>query len=105
MVEATLNVNRVEEEVGEHAVAALQRREADDCADRLEDASPGSFEGPEKLLELWFANSVEELPDAAKAHDGLLIVNREHWQTVLDEVRCKILSVIKTPHCTAYLLR
>lgn len=29
----------------------------------LADTSPGPFEGPEKLLELWFAPSAEELPE------------------------------------------
>jgi S-adenosylmethionine decarboxylase len=59
--------------------------------------------GPEKLLEVWFAPAAEALP--AGAHkDGLKAVNNTEWTEMLDQVNCKILSVIKSDHVDAYLL-
>ena len=68
----------------------------------LEDSSSSPpFEGPEKLLELWFAPSWESLRDT----DGLRRVKRAVWEEVLDLVRCKVLSVIEGDEVDAYLLR
>ena len=76
----------------------------------LEDSSSNPpFEGPEKLLELWFAPSPEELP-GGHANDtgrdaGLRVVPRKVWEEMLDLVRCKVLSVIEGEQVDAYLLR
>ena len=73
----------------------------------------GPFEGPEKLLEIWFA------PSAADCHDapapgipgpdggkfGLRKVPRAVWEEMLDIVKCKILSVVEGMEMDAYLLR
>ena len=67
------------------------------------------FEGPEKLLEIWFAPSVADLPDAGAADEngriGLRKVKREIWEEMLDIVKCKVLSNIEGKEIDAYLLR
>lgn len=66
------------------------------------------FEGPEKLLEIWFAPSAADVPDASSPVDGrcgLRKVNRETWEDMLDIVKCKVLSVIQGKEMDAYLLR
>jgi hypothetical protein len=61
------------------------------------------FEGPEKLLEIWFA------PPKMGVHStgmlGLRSIPREKWEEMLDIVRCKVLSVIRGTELDAYLLR
>lgn len=57
------------------------------------------FEGPEKLLEIWFAPSA-----AALDNQGLRNVDGKLWEEVLDIVKCKILSVIHGTEMDAYLL-
>ncbi|WFD03326.1 adenosylmethionine decarboxylase [Malassezia obtusa] len=72
----------------------------------------GPFEGPEKLLELWFAPSVADLPECAglEAHGapvgrvGLRRVPRSTWEGMLDLVHCKTLSVETSTEVDAYLL-
>lgn len=59
----------------------------------------GGFEGPEKLLEMWFA---ENPIDSGL---GLKSVPREDWEDMLTEVGCKVLSVVKSAGVDAYLLR
>ncbi|KZT63764.1 S-adenosylmethionine decarboxylase [Daedalea quercina L-15889] len=75
-----------------------------DCAQ----LSPtGPFEGPEKLLEIWFKPSAADVPDAASPSDGrfgLRKVPREVWEDMLDIVKCKILSVAEGMEMDAYLL-
>ena len=66
------------------------------------------FEGPEKLLEIWFAPSPENVPDATtaeKGQSGLRAVERKVWEDMLDIVKCKVLSVIYGEEMDAYLLR
>ena len=66
------------------------------------------FEGPEKLLEIWFAQGPSYVPDASTAPDGksgLRAVEREVWEEMLNIVKCKILSVIYGEETDAYLLR
>ncbi|CDR99341.1 related to S-adenosylmethionine decarboxylase (spe-2) [Sporisorium scitamineum] len=71
----------------------------------------GPFEGPEKLLELWFAEEPADVsacrwsdPDARPGYFGLRSVPKPVWETMLDIVKCKVLSVINGPHVDAYLL-
>jgi len=73
-----------------------------------ENPSPyGPFEGPEKLLEIWFAPSPADVPDASSATDGrcgLRKVPQHVWEEMLDIVKCKILSVVRGDEIDAYLL-
>ncbi|KAF9007964.1 adenosylmethionine decarboxylase [Cyathus striatus] len=57
------------------------------------------FEGPEKLLEIWFAPSAVDLLDT-----GLRKVDRAIWEDMLDIVKCKVLSVVQGDEIDAYLL-
>jgi S-adenosylmethionine decarboxylase len=88
-----------------------------------DDTSPGPFEGPEKLLEVWFAPSAEDSEVSAASTDasgctyrqgdakgggdyrGLRRVPREVWEEMLDIVKCKVLSVVEGEELDAYLLR
>lgn len=66
------------------------------------------FEGPEKLLEIWFAPSANHVPHQENAQDhkiGLRSVHREIWEEMLSIVQCKVLSVIHGKEMDAYLLR
>ena len=66
------------------------------------------FEGPEKLLEIWFAPTAESVPDALtapKGKSGLRAIERKVWEDMLDIVKCKILSVVTGEEVDAYLLR
>lgn len=81
--------------------------------------SPGPFEGPEKLLEVWFAPSPEALPSSSSSslngggdrrsrggdYRGLRKVPRAVWEEMLDIVKCKVLSVVEGDEVDAYLLR
>ncbi|KAI8993783.1 S-adenosylmethionine decarboxylase [Trametes punicea] len=70
-------------------------------------APSGPFEGPEKLLEIWFAPSAADCPDAASSKDGkfgLRRVPRPVWEDMLDIVKCKILSAVEGTETDAYLL-
>lgn len=60
----------------------------------------GPFEGPEKLLELWFADSQSDV-----SGQGLMAVESPVWEEMLDIVKCKILSTIRGTDADAYLLR
>ncbi|EPQ31791.1 uncharacterized protein PFL1_01123 [Pseudozyma flocculosa PF-1] len=71
----------------------------------------GPFEGPEKLLELWFAEEPADVQrcawqdhDARQGHFGLRSVPKAVWETMLDIVKCKVLSVIEGAEVDAYLL-
>jgi hypothetical protein len=59
----------------------------------------GPFEGPEKLLELWFAAGRDQ-----KSPTSLRNIPNARWQECLDSVNCKILSTISNEHVTAFLL-
>jgi len=66
------------------------------------------FEGPEKLLEIWFAPSPTDVESAAAAEGskcGLRKVDRAAWEDMLEIVKCKVLSVIEGSDMDAYLLR
>lgn len=63
--------------------------------------STEAFEGPEKLLEIWFFNSVDEVPDKSRT---LRSISHEDWSGLLDLVNCKILSIKSTDKLDAFLL-
>ncbi|RKF57534.1 S-adenosylmethionine decarboxylase proenzyme [Erysiphe neolycopersici] len=65
--------------------------------------SDSAFEGPEKLLEVWFAPNPNACPPGVKKN-GLKSVHVQKWKEMLNLVNCKILSVIETEHVDAYLL-
>ena len=65
--------------------------------------SSNAFEGPEKLLEVWFAPSEKNFPTCA-GPQGLKAVTQETWKEMLDLVNCKVLSVIESQNVDAYLL-
>ncbi|ESK92927.1 s-adenosylmethionine decarboxylase proenzyme [Moniliophthora roreri MCA 2997] len=69
--------------------------------------SAAPFEGPEKLLEIWFAPSADAVPDAASpvhGRTGLRKIPSSVWDDMLSIVRCKVLSVITGTEIDAYLL-
>ncbi|KAJ3126864.1 spermidine resistance protein [Nowakowskiella sp. JEL0407] len=58
------------------------------------------FEGPEKLLELWFNPKTNE-----KESDlSLLIVPQKVWEEMLEIVKCKVLSSVSNKYLNSYLL-
>ncbi|KAJ7647469.1 S-adenosylmethionine decarboxylase [Roridomyces roridus] len=59
------------------------------------------FEGPEKLLEIWFAPSPA---DAEDGNSGLRKIAPSVWEEMLDIVKCKVLSVVRGDEMDAYLL-
>ena len=65
--------------------------------------SSNAFEGPEKLLEVWFAPSGAELPPTAGPL-GLKMVSASVWTDMLDMVHCRVLSIIESQDVDAYLL-
>lgn len=65
----------------------------------FDESFSGGFEGPEKLLEIWFAENPTE------SGFGLKSISREDWEDMLTNVRCKVLSVVKSAGVDAYLLR
>jgi len=79
------------------------------------DESPAPpFEGPEKVLEVWFTDPAELLAKKKiqttsvgehTGKKGLRAVTREAWQELLHLVKCEILSSTHNETCDAYLLR
>ncbi|KAF8271261.1 S-adenosylmethionine decarboxylase [Lactarius quietus] len=70
-------------------------------------ASSAPFEGPEKLLEIWFSPSPADVPDASSTITGkygLRRIKRSVWEDMLAIVKCKILSVVEGTETDAYLL-
>ncbi|EXJ60567.1 adenosylmethionine decarboxylase [Cladophialophora yegresii CBS 114405] len=65
--------------------------------------SSNAFEGPEKLLEVWFSPSPDALQGCSEPM-GLKAVPAEVWKTMLDLVNCKVLSIIESEDVDAYLL-
>ncbi|KAL0580349.1 spermidine resistance protein [Marasmius crinis-equi] len=69
--------------------------------------SGAPFEGPEKLLEIWFAPSPDAVPDASNPVDGrtgLRKIPSSVWDEMLNIVRCQVLSTITGDEIDAYLL-
>jgi len=65
--------------------------------------STNAFEGPEKLLEVWFAPAARSLPGLTMP-TGLKAVPVEVWKDMLDLVNCKVLSIVQSEDVDAYLL-
>lgn len=66
--------------------------------------STEAFEGPEKLLEIWFYPNIESIP---KKEDGRLTLRNvevEKWVEILKLVKCEVLSVKSTEKLDAFLL-
>ena len=75
------------------------------------------FEGPEKLLEVWFkpaasldgsSSSVTTRgPDATKPDSrwGLRTVDRKVWEEMLDLVHCQILNSVSNDYLDSFVLR
>lgn len=59
--------------------------------------------GPEKLLEVWFSPSAQELASSA-VPTGLKAVSPEIWKGMLDIVNCQVLSIVESDDVDAYLL-
>ncbi|KDQ21688.1 hypothetical protein BOTBODRAFT_168912 [Botryobasidium botryosum FD-172 SS1] len=68
-------------------------------------ATSSPFEGPEKLLEVWFAPDYPVREDGRRdATGGLRGVPQQAWEDMLAIVKCKVLSVIRGTDVDAYLL-
>lgn len=65
------------------------------------------FEGPEKLLEIWFGPSADMLPKSTNPNGklGLRAVDRAVWEDMLEIVKCKVLNAVEGVEVDAYLLR
>ncbi|KAI5957828.1 SPE2 [Candida theae] len=78
-----------------------------------------AFEGPEKLLEIWFWKSENDIPghinkdqgsvdkdidEKGVHHEGLRSIPMQSWVRILDLVNCKILSMKSCKFMDAYLL-
>jgi len=62
-----------------------------------------AFEGPEKLLEIWFWKSDKDIPQTFN-QEGLRCIALEKWVKILDLVNCKVLSMKSSKFMDAYLL-
>ncbi|KAF8514155.1 S-adenosylmethionine decarboxylase [Gautieria morchelliformis] len=64
------------------------------------------FEGPEKLLEIWFGPSAALLPRSGHSNGklGLRAVDRAVWEDMLEIVKCKVLNAVEGVEVDAYLL-
>ncbi|KAH3662405.1 hypothetical protein OGAPHI_005657 [Ogataea philodendri] len=65
--------------------------------------STNAFEGPEKLLEIWFADS-ETCTDSVFSKGTLRDIPLPEIESMLDLVSCKIMSKISSKEMDAYLL-
>lgn len=64
------------------------------------------FEGPEKLLEIWFTPSPADVQGSTiDGKRGLRRVDRSVWEDMLAIVKCQVLSVVEGTEMDAYLLR
>eukprot|EP00467_Chlorarachnion_reptans_P019486 CAMPEP_0114500392 /NCGR_PEP_ID=MMETSP0109-20121206/7938_1 /TAXON_ID=29199 /ORGANISM="Chlorarachnion reptans, Strain CCCM449" /LENGTH=364 /DNA_ID=CAMNT_0001678047 /DNA_START=255 /DNA_END=1349 /DNA_ORIENTATION=+ len=64
-----------------------------------------NFEGPEKVLELWFAPVDSDANDKKTAPEkGLRAIERKVWEKMLNLVKCQVISTIGNEHLDAYLL-
>ncbi|SCU94606.1 LANO_0E07338g1_1 [Lachancea nothofagi CBS 11611] len=63
--------------------------------------STDAFEGPEKLLEIWFYKNSSCVPDNAKT---LRSIDFSTWVRLLQLVKCQVLSMKQTEKMNAFLL-
>ncbi|SCU87316.1 LAME_0D09604g1_1 [Lachancea meyersii CBS 8951] len=63
--------------------------------------STDAFEGPEKLLEIWFYKSARSVPDQNKT---LRSIEFSTWVRLLELVKCQVLSMKQTDKMNAFLL-
>jgi S-adenosylmethionine decarboxylase len=80
-------------------------------------AQEGAFEGPEKLLEIWFSPSPEGMKDHQDLSsgeeeeegvfrpDGLRVIPRPMLDKMLSLVKCTVLNMISNKEVDAYVLR
>lgn len=66
--------------------------------------STEAFEGPEKLLEIWFYPSAADIPRTQDKEKTLREINVPKWVEVLKLVKCEVLSVRSTAVMDAFLL-
>ncbi|KAA1118354.1 spermidine resistance protein [Puccinia graminis f. sp. tritici] len=97
-------------------VTCVLTKDSRDSTGGAESANGPPFEGPEKLLELWFAPSADQVPIASNVgtragllpsgpkFTGLRTVSHPLWHAMLDQVKCKVLSVIESEQVDAFLL-
>lgn len=78
---------------------------APDNIDDYQASAP--FEGPEKLLEIWFSQSAASVPGTTDENGktGLRRIHRKIWEDMLDIVKCKVLNAMDGLEMDAYLLR
>ncbi|OAC99512.1 hypothetical protein MUCCIDRAFT_181188 [Mucor lusitanicus CBS 277.49] len=78
-------------------------------------AEHGCFEGPEKLLEIWFSPKMSDESSPATPNESqvnlslgysqdLRTVDRSLWDSMLATVKCTVLSIVSNAHVDAYLL-
>ncbi|GME70828.1 unnamed protein product [Ambrosiozyma monospora] len=65
--------------------------------------STNAFEGPEKLLEIWFYPDSDSMPENIP-EGGLRVIPVSEIEQLLDLVNCKILSKVSSHMFDAYLL-
>ncbi|SCU93573.1 LAFA_0F17128g1_1 [Lachancea sp. 'fantastica'] len=63
--------------------------------------STDAFEGPEKLLEIWFYGNASSVPDENKT---LRSIDFSTWVNLLKLVKCQVLSIKQTDKMNAFLL-
>lgn len=66
--------------------------------------STEAFEGPEKLLEIWFYPSAKDIPQESSSKSTLRDIEVSKWVEVLKLVKCEVLSVRSTNSMDAFLL-
>ncbi|KAH3679045.1 hypothetical protein WICMUC_001240 [Wickerhamomyces mucosus] len=67
--------------------------------------STEAFEGPEKLLEIWFYPSQSQIPkNNGEIVKSLRSIPFDQWSKLLDLVNCKILSITSSDKLNAFLL-
>lgn len=66
--------------------------------------STEAFEGPEKLLEIWFYPHSNSIPQINGSRLTLRDVKLEQWVEILKLVKCEVLSIKSTQYMNAFLL-
>ncbi|EPY53817.1 S-adenosylmethionine decarboxylase proenzyme Spe2 [Schizosaccharomyces cryophilus OY26] len=72
--------------------------------ENAQEFNSSSFEGPEKLLELWFSAPFNPGSLNGNTKFGLKNVSRDLWDDMLSRAQCKVLSVVSSNEVDAYLL-